>query len=956
MASTRPPKKIITTNTKKQKKRGDGLRKSCLAAGTMQDASNRKRVEGELREGEERYKELTASEERYRTLVESSSDAILTLSTERIIVSCNEAFLRLFGYELAEAKGKSIRIIHPSDESFAAFGTTFYPTIEKEASVRTEWEFMHKDGRLLPVETVTSRIRGTDGQITGYVAIIRDISERKRAEEALKRSEEQALRLARETAVIAEIGRVISSSFDIEEVYERFAEEVRRLIPFDRILVNLANLQDGRLTTAYSAGMEIAGRERGRNFPIAGTVTEEMIRTGVPVLYQPESIEDVHDRFPGLAAAFEAGLRSRLSVLLINRGEVIGALALWSKHAKAYGEQDIRLAQGVANQIAGAIANAQLFRERTRAEAALRESEESYRGLVETSPDAIFLHDGELVVYLNPAAVRLFGARSAEDMYGKKAGEIVHPDYREEMRTRTRSILETGKPVPLREIKIIRCDGSSVDVEAAAGISYYRGKKVVQVIQRDVTERKRAEEALRMSEHRYHMLFENMTVGFALHEMIYDDEGKPADYRYVEINPAFEKLTGVPASALLGKTVKEVLPNTEPYWIEVAGTVAQTGEPTSYENYSRELGKYYDTWLFSPAKDRFAVVFSDITLRKRAEDELRASEGRFRSLVETTSDWIWETDQRGVYTYASPKVKDLLGYEPFEVVGKTQADLMPPEEAERIAPILRQHFESASPFLGVENVNLHKDGHRVLLEMSGVPIFDDRGLVSGYRGIDRDITERKRAEEQIKASLQEKEVLLKEIHHRVKNNLQIISSLLYLQANKTEHPGALSALTDSRNRVRSMALVHERLYRSPSLASVNMGEYTRNLVSDLKHTYQIGESSIRLTLTVEDIALDISEAVPCGLIINELLSNALKHAFPEGRGGEITVRLTRSDSGDVVLMVGDSGVGLPEHLDFRNSPSLGLTLVNSLVRQLEGTIELDSRDGTTFTISLKASQ
>ena len=217
--------------------------------------------------------------------------------------------------------------------------------------------------------------------------------------------------------------------------------------------------------------------------------------------------------------------------------------------------------------------------------------------------------------------------------------------------------------------------------------------------------------------------------------------------------------------------------------------------------------------------------------------------------------------------------------------------------------------------------------------------------------IQRDITERKRAEERIRASLKEKEVLLKEIHHRVKNNLQIISSLLYLQASRTEHAGAVSALRESRNRIKSMALIHERLYQSANLASVDMGEYTRNLVSDLQRSYRIEESAVRLRLNIQDIPLGITEAIPCGLIINELVSNALKHAFPKGRAGEVTIGLRRATANRTTLTVSDNGIGFPEQMDFRKSPSLGLTLINSLVEQLGGTIDLDRRGGTTFTIT-----
>jgi two-component sensor histidine kinase len=206
-------------------------------------------------------------------------------------------------------------------------------------------------------------------------------------------------------------------------------------------------------------------------------------------------------------------------------------------------------------------------------------------------------------------------------------------------------------------------------------------------------------------------------------------------------------------------------------------------------------------------------------------------------------------------------------------------------------------------------------------------------------------------EEKIRASLKEKEVLLKEIHHRVKNNLQIVSSLLYMQAARTEHPEAVSALKESRARIKSMSLIHERLYQSPNLASVDMGEYTRNLVSDLQHFYRTEESSVRLTVKIDDIHLGITEAIPCGLIINELVSNALKHAFPNRGEGEITIQLQKRDTNRTMLTVSDSGTGFPEDLDPRNSPSLGLTIVNSLVQQLNGAIELDRRGGTTFTIT-----
>jgi len=220
-----------------------------------------------------------------------------------------------------------------------------------------------------------------------------------------------------------------------------------------------------------------------------------------------------------------------------------------------------------------------------------------------------------------------------------------------------------------------------------------------------------------------------------------------------------------------------------------------------------------------------------------------------------------------------------------------------------------------------------------------------------YEAAQQEITERKRAEEQSKASLKEKEVLLKEIHHRVKNNLQVISSLLYLQSKSVVDERALEMFLDSRNRVRSMALVHERLYQSKDLARTDFAEYARNLASYIFQSYGANSNVIQLKINVDDVFLGVDTAIPCGLIINELVSNSLKYAFPAGRAGEIRIELWSDDDGQFTLMVSDNGVGLPKDLDFRATQSLGLQLVHTLVEQLEGTIELDRSGEMAFKIT-----
>lgn len=210
---------------------------------------------------------------------------------------------------------------------------------------------------------------------------------------------------------------------------------------------------------------------------------------------------------------------------------------------------------------------------------------------------------------------------------------------------------------------------------------------------------------------------------------------------------------------------------------------------------------------------------------------------------------------------------------------------------------------------------------------------------------------RRRAEEQIKASLQEKEVLLKEIHHRVKNNLQIVSSLLNLQADYLKDKQALEIFKNSQNRIESMALIHEKLYQSQDLARINFAEYVQDLVASFFYAYEINSDAITLKINVEDVFLGIDAAIPCGLIITELVLNSLKHAFPVGNLGEICIDFRSLTDNKFALIVSDNGIGFPKKLDFQNTESLGLQLVNALVNQLSGTIVLNSNSGVEFKIT-----
>ncbi|MDO9528313.1 MAG: histidine kinase dimerization/phosphoacceptor domain -containing protein [Syntrophales bacterium] len=224
-------------------------------------------------------------------------------------------------------------------------------------------------------------------------------------------------------------------------------------------------------------------------------------------------------------------------------------------------------------------------------------------------------------------------------------------------------------------------------------------------------------------------------------------------------------------------------------------------------------------------------------------------------------------------------------------------------------------------------------------------------LIKANDQLQLEITNRKRAEEQIRESLKEKEVLLQEIHHRVKNNMQVISSLLNLQSEYVKDKESLEMFKESRDRIFSMASVHEKLYQSKDLAKIDFDDYIKGITKHLFRNYVVYPNTVRLNVNCSDVFLDINKAVPCGLIINELISNALKHAFPEGREGEIAIDFHPDGDKRLTLVVSDNGVGFPEDIDINDTETLGLRLISILVAQLKGTLEVERDGGTSFKIT-----
>lgn len=349
--------------------------------------------------------------------------------------------------------------------------------------------------------------------------------------------------------------------------------------------------------------------------------------------------------------------------------------------------------------------------------------------------------------------------------------------------------------------------------------------------------------------------------------------------------------------------------------------------------------------------DEVAALRQENAEHQRIEHRLKKSEERLKILFEYAPDGYFLCDQTGVFVDGNRAAEDLVGYKREELIGKSflTLPLLPPDQLPKAAQLLAQIIPGQPTGPDVFTLN-RKDGGQRVVEISTYPInMDGQTLVLG---IARDITARQQAETQIQTSLQEKEVLLKELHHRVMNHLQLISSLFDLQAGYLEGRSPHDLLQESRNRVRAINLVHQQLYQSPDLTQIDSIAYLRDLVRNLFFSYNIPPHTIALDLRIEEGVLELDTAVPCGLIVNELVTNALQHAFPKGRKGEIHIALCRVDDQRFILTVRDNGVGLPPGVDPYQAESLGLKLVASLVRQLRGRTAFCGQGGTEITLTL----
>jgi len=485
--------------------------------------------------------------------------------------------------------------------------------------------------------------------------------------------------------------------------------------------------------------------------------------------------------------------------------------------------------------------------------------------------------------------------------------------------------------------------------------------------------------AIKESEEKYRMLFESMVPG-----VVYQDTAGAI----IDANSSAENLLGLTLDQMQIRTSidqrwkaihedgSDFPGETHPAMVSLKKGVPVKDVIMGVFNLDKE--KYH--WInvnaipqFKPGEDkpfRVFTTFDDITEGRQAKLNLISSNERLlaekefsQTIINTNHTIIVGLDKNHLIRIFSRGAEIITGYSKAEVLGKDwNALFLYFENQENLDKAWKATWEQNYNALSCSvNWDATQENNcytvigplRIRNGATRTILWQNTKIHTGndeskhlHISIGVDITERKQAEEKIKASLKEKEVLLQEIHHRVKNNMQVIISLLKLQSGNITDKQYLDMFKESQNRIKSMALVHEKLYQTKNLADVDFKGYVKSLVISLFRSYKTKPNKITLKIEVEDVSLGLEKAIPCGLIINELVSNSLKYAFPEERAGEIKVAFNPINEDELVLEVSDNGIGMPEKLDFRNTKSLGLHLVTILSEdQLHGTIELNRTDG-----------
>jgi PAS domain S-box-containing protein len=876
--------------------------------------------------------EVTAreSDRRMRELTESLSEVLFETDLAGNITFINRAGLKEFGYTKEQVEGGMTLYDFLPPEKHEEIRETIAQAVIDEPSEWIEVPALRRDGSTFPA-SVRASVIVREGVPAGIRGIALNVTEQKRLEGALTRERDQA------------------------QLYLDTAE-----------VIMMALNREGRITLLNRKGCEVLD-----------VTPEQAVGVDWFEVFLPEDARtETRGIFESLIDEEDTHVYAE-NIVLTSRGEA--RLVAW---------YNSRLKDDTGNVI-GTLSSGTDVTERVRAEQKLEESERRIREITDTLPVVAYEADATgRMTFVNATFFDLFGYTKEELEAEMSLFQLIAPADRRRARAVFRRRMR-GEEVGRVEYTGLRKDGSTFNLAARSALIKQAGAVVGQRgVMLDVTEQKRAEEWIKESERHIHELTDALPV------VVYETD---ATGRITFVNATTFEMFGYTKEELeAGMSIFHVVTDADK---ERARAVFR--RRTSLDGVGRMeyTGLRKDGSTFpvaahgAPIRRDGAVVgvrgiVVDITEQKRAEERVK----EHTDTIEILNHIMTEGNRAAsVGSFAETVTKLTLELIHFDAgtIHLVDADArcanlryatgIPDTAVEAIREIPLDE----APYAGflVEPKPLFVDGREVsrvphaaelgLESLATVPLYRYDALIGAlnvgsfqrhtFSQAEKElltaignevgvVIAKLQADELIKAALKERETLLKEIHHRVKNNMQVVSSLLSLQADRATNVEAQAVLTASQSQIRSMALIHEKLYSSGTLSEIDFADYVESLIDELLRMYNVAPGAITITTDIEDVHFGVDTAMPCALILNELVSNCLKYAFPDERTGEVTIGFQYAD-GSYAMTVADDGVGFPADVNFRATGSLGMQLVTALVGQLNGTIEMNREDGTSFVIS-----
>jgi len=599
-----------------------------------------------------------------------------------------------------------------------------------------------------------------------------------------------------------------------------------------------------------------------------------------------------------------------------------------------------------------------------------KENEQQYLRLFEESNDAIVISQKGEIKETNKTGIDLF---KDTEIIGKNIWDYTS-SKKDKEELKLKYTQNNEKPQKFFfDWELLRKDGKQIQAELSTSIFFKENQAIEQTIIRDVTERKAREESIKNNQKMLSNILENIPEGI----IVFDKE------RVIFANSESFRLLNIHENKIDKIQIKEVFQGASNQIFQKAiQTYYETGEDASgqlslnediiveYSIVSTPFnGELHSVLILKDithihrfetervraelAEQSSKELQEEIIERKKVEQKLEEQSIRMRAIIENSSNTlIWTVDKEfNLVSFNSQFKKQMMLFMPYEIeLGMSFVNVlkhaMKPEGIKETTEVFKKVFKGKSQVIeGALNIKNYNYWFETFLN----PIPDTEGNIIEISCVSHNITEKKENNKEILNSLREKEVLLKEVHHRVKNNLQVVSSILNLQTSHITDEKILSVLDESQNRIKSMSLIHENLYQTNDFASVNFSEYIKNLIKNLIHSYQVYDIKINFLFDFKDIKLDLDHAIPCGLIVNEIVSNTLKYAFAGRTEGTIFLSI-KKEKHTFYLEIGDDGIGLPKDIDIENTETLGLQLVCSLVEQINGTLKLKDEKGTRYLI------